>query len=209
MQHLVGQWRRSAAGEDGVRHLILPKDDHETAHGHIMTHLGPKTAATFDNPEPATDWGKKVMHEVTKNKGFSFHDHIGDGPSSGYMVSTLKGAEQTIPLRDITSDHVADFRDVHQQELKNPNNYLGAWVHKGKVYLDVSTHVQSREQAHHLARQHKQIGVFSLANFETEMTEPHPSQQRAASITDRRPGYVRGGGSDEDFVASLKALGGY
>lgn len=201
MQHLAQQWR-SAAATSGVRLLLLDHTDPEQAaeaikvcaeHGH--------TAAV----EP-TAWGRDVMHALTVDKGFSFHDHVGDAPTSGYMVSVNKATERVIPARDITGADIADYADVHQQELAEPDNYLGAWVYRGMVYLDVSQHFADREQALAAARAHSQIGIYDIGAGETIVTA---TGQAAASLTDRRPALaVLTTQSHDAFAAQLRALAG-
>lgn len=156
------------------------------------------------NLTPKTDWGKSVMHAVTKDQGFSFHNTIGDGPTSGYMVSTQKSSEHAIPIRDLTPEVLGDYRDVHQQELADPDNYLGGWVHKGKVYLDISRHVTDQGQAAALAKEHNQIGIYDLGAGQTMLTsdliptaEPRAAHYVSASRAD-----------DVDFINALRAQSG-
>lgn len=164
----------SVPGDSNVRHLFgLDKD-----------------AATFrrtktDSDPHASKWDKDVMHSVTKQGGFTFRDVVGDGPGDGFMVSVAKHNEVKVPMRDLTPDKVADYMSVHQQELKDPNNYLGGWVYKGNVYLDISRHTRDRGEAMKLARANQQLGVYDIGKGETLMTEPEPQREvpKAAMVT--------------------------
>lgn len=165
-------------------------------------------AATYrprGNPKkPVNSWDRDVMHSVTKDGGFTFRDVVGDGPKEGYMVSVNKDTEVKMPLRDLTSAHVADYMSTHQQTLKDPNNYLGGWVYKGNVYLDISRHTPDREEALRLARANKQLGIYDIGKGETVLTADHPEQQqpqRAAFVTTRTAGV-------DDFVNALRAEAG-
>lgn len=182
---------------DKPRLVLLPADNHIQAWVHLRHHMnesartasvvgGPlaqaihRVAGQPYRPGPVTEWGRQVQHAVTKDQGFTFHDHIGDGPKSGYMVSVAPEAEHVIPLRDLHPDHIADYRDTHQDLLKDPNNFLGGWVYKGKAYLDISRHVESRDQALALARQHNQLGVYDIGSGQTVLTNEsgeRPGQQ--------------------------------
>lgn len=141
-----------------------------------------REAATFRRrngvPDSEEGWGKDLMHSVTSTGGFTFHDMVGDGPRTGYMVSVAKETEQKVPLRDLTPEHVADYMSIHQQALKNPDNFLGGWVYKGNVYLDVSRHVARLDEALALAREHNQIGIYDLGRGETILT----ADQKAAVL---------------------------
>lgn len=169
--------------QDKPRLLLLPHEDAVMCYAHIHQHLRScaalsVTADTYTRAKPvATEWGRQVANAVTKDKGFTFHDHIGDGPKGGYMVSVDKDSETVVPLRNLHPDAIADYRDMHQQDLKDPNNFLGGWVYRGKVYLDVSRHVADRNQALALARQYKQLGIYDLSSGQTIMT---PAEQAEA-----------------------------
>lgn len=155
-------------------HLLKHLRETQTAHI-LSTRAVRRVEARPFTPVPATEWGKQVQHAVTKDHGFTFHDHIGDGPKDGYMVSVDKDSEQVMPMLGLHPDQIADYRDMHQQELKDPENYLGGWVYKGKVYLDISHHVADQNQALALARQHQQLGVYDIGHGQTVMT---PAQQQ-------------------------------
>ena len=104
-----------------------------------------------------------MLHELTRNGGFSFHDHPGDGPKSGYMVA-LPGAEDIHTLQDVRKrpDIVADYLDLHKDDLAQPNRHFGGWVHRGKVFFDVSEHTHDANAAKELAKQHGQLAYYDL-----------------------------------------------
>lgn len=171
--------------------------------------LGVREGATFNRTpnrptKPVNTWDKDVMHSVTKDGGFTFHDVVGDGPTDGFMVSVAKHNEVKIPLRDLTSAHVADYMSTHQQELKDPSNYLGGWVHKGNVYLDVSRHTSDRNEAMSLARANQQLGIYDIGKGETLMTEQEQQQAapKAAFVV------AKGSVDPEAFVNALRRQAG-
>jgi hypothetical protein len=171
-----------------VHFVLLNHEDPHGAHAalraygdeHVHGDVPPRRegASTMPYRQPAvTDWGKSVQHAVTKDGGFTFHDHVGDGPKNGFMVSVQKDTEHAIPVRDLTPEILADYRDVHQADLADPKNFLGGWVYKGKAYLDISRHVEDRNEAMDLARQHKQLGIYDIGKGETLMTEQQQEEQ--------------------------------
>lgn len=187
-----------------VHFLLLPSDEH-AAHAALQAHhVAARVAA---RPlQPVTDWGRQVMHAVTKDEGFTLRDAVGDGPSSGYMVSVDKSTEHVIPLRDLTPEDIADYRDLHQQSLRDPSAFLGAWVWKGKVYLDVSQHFDDLAQAMAAAQAHAQIGIYDIAAGETLLTADYFGSQRAAAMAHGTR--VAPAGSDLELVNRMRAVAG-
>lgn len=166
--------RGAAQQTHDVRLLLLPLDA-EQAHAAILTHLdtaGDQHEAAIYPQRRRTlgTWDRDLMHSITKDHGFTMHDHIGDAPSQGFMVSLDKGSEETVPITDISPEKVSDYMSVHQQELRDPNNYLGGWTYKGNVFLDISRHVPDQEQAVRLAKANNQLGIYDLGAGQTIMT---------------------------------------
>lgn len=174
------QWRR-AAGRGGVHFLILPNSPEE-AHKALRTH-----AATHGNPQHrgAVDeaWTKALAHELTKgpDSGFSIHDHLGDGPSSGYMVS-IDDTEQTHALSEVLADPdiIKDYYERHQSAMADPTKFFGAWIEGDRVFFDVSTHVTEAKRANDLGYQHHQIAYFDLQDFTSKKCVP-PDQFHTSS----------------------------
>lgn len=202
MQHLSRQWRNAAASS-GVKFVLLDHTDPETAAEHLRGH-GVTAAAAEPN-----EWGRSVMHALTTTGGFSFHDHVGDAPDHGFMVSLSKSGEQVLPVRDVTGAVVADYAALHAAELADPMNYLGGWVYKGKVYLDVSRLFLDKEEALAQARTHNQIGIYDIGEGKTIITATGQYEASVTSLTDKRPAYaVRTSQSYDDFAAQLRRMGG-
>lgn len=99
---------------------------------------------------------------MAKNGGFTLHDHVGDAPTSGYMVSTHKNTEEMRPLSALRPEHIAHYVNAHSRELANPNSYLGGWLDKGNFYLDVSTHRPTLDRAAADAAQNNQLAIYDL-----------------------------------------------
>lgn len=88
-------------------------------------------------------------------------------PTSGYMVSTID-QEEVYDLNEIIiTDVVDEYLMNHNWVLVYDDLYIGAWVDNGKLYLDVSAHVEEEEEAICLGKRNNQLGIFCLDTFET------------------------------------------
>lgn len=119
--------------------------------------------------------------------GFSIHDHIGDGPTTGYMVSLNKNTERAYPVKTITHSQITGYMKDHAKELKDPDNFFGAWHNPedDNVYLDISTNYKDRTQAMKAAKAADQIAIFDLSNFSSLATEA----RRRMPVLDMRRHY--------------------
>ena len=159
------------APRDRVHFVLLDQSDPEEAYRQLLA-TGAKSLGHEAAPFlPVNEWDRDVMHSITKDHGFSFHDHPGDGPQSGYMVSVDRSSENVVPIWHLSSKYIADYMALHQAQLADPTNYLGGWVYKGNLYLDISKHVPDRQTALDLAKQHHQLGIYDLGDHETVMTD--------------------------------------
>ncbi len=119
--------------------------------------------------EPMATLLNKLTQDA-KNGGFTYGMTVGGFVTNGYMVSTVKNAEQVVPVAELTEDIIAGYILDHLDELTTSGNCLGAWLHEGNVYLDISQRVDTLDAAIALGIEHNQIGVYDLAKFETILT---------------------------------------
>lgn len=87
--------------------------------------------------------------QVATTGGATYNIVTGDSPNSGYAAS-MQGHEKVINLPDTwdsmsSSDrgmyikqHILDFIVTNGAQLETSWDYIGAWTHEGKVYLDVT-----------------------------------------------------------------------
>lgn len=108
--------------------------------------------------------GNDLVDSVRKSGGFTYNTVTGDQPKTGYALSLHPEAEYVTPVEKLTVVELAQYVKNHQDLLKEPNNYLGAWHNpsNGKVYLDVSTIVQSADEARRIAQEHHQLAYYDL-----------------------------------------------
>jgi len=159
--------RRYAATK--ARYILLPHWDPEACVDIMHDH--------------AADMGYRIALQVTpalmeqaRGGGFTLHDHVGDGPTSGYMVSLAKNAEQTVPMKHLTPQVVQNFVNKHSRDLKDPSSYLGGWLEGPNFYLDISHHRPSLSQATRDAAANEQLGIYDLTHGTTI-----PTQEAAAA----------------------------
>lgn len=196
MQHLARQWRNAAA-TSGVKFLLLPHEDEHAAHEALQHHGKTARLRVVADQE----WSKTAMHALTAEGGFTLHDHVGDGPTGGYMVSVTKGTEEVHDVAAMTPETIAAYRDKHAAQLADPDVFLGAWVYQGKAYLDISTHVQGKSQALALAKQHDQIGIYDLTSGSTILTATGEVDKAATLV-------LAVGTDDHAFFNAIRASAG-
>lgn len=118
---------------------------------------------------------KRFTALVNKGEGCSYNMNIGEmNPQSGYMVS-LPLREEKIPMEDGKdyTEEITNYVKKHSAELSEDENYLGAFHHKGTLYLDVSINLPILEDALNTAWEYKQKSIYDCANQDT-ITLNHP-----------------------------------
>lgn len=87
--------------------------------------------------------------QVATTGGATYNIVTGTTPTSGYGAS-LRGHEKVIELpasyirykqsvkEEFISGHVLSYIAAHGLELENSWDYIGAWMHDGKLYLDIT-----------------------------------------------------------------------
>jgi hypothetical protein len=87
--------------------------------------------------------------QIATTGGATYNIVTGDSPNSGYAAS-MEGHEKVINLPDTWESmsssergtyikpHVLDFIVTSGTQLETAWDYIGAWTHDGKVYLDVT-----------------------------------------------------------------------
>lgn len=163
------QWAK-AASVVKPRYVLLPHWDPELAaeilhdHADDMGNPHQRLAA----PAPADYPG---LVDLAKQGGFTLHDHVGDGPTSGYMVSRDKNTETSMPIESLQPKMIGDFVNKNSRTLSQPGNYLGGWLDGKNFYLDVSTHRPTIDRASADAVKGSQLAIYDL-NHDTAINTP-------------------------------------
>lgn len=111
----------------------------------------------------------ELMNQA-KGGGFTLHDHVGDAPTNGYMVSLHKNTEKSLPMNQLNPGMVSKYVGEHTRDLAHPDSYLGGWLDGKNFYLDVSSHRPSLDRATHDAIRSNQLGIYDLAHGQTLYT---------------------------------------
>lgn len=121
---------------------------------------------------------ESLAAKVAAEGGFTVHPSNGVAPKDGWMVS-LKNYEVAVPKDQFTKETIEQYLATHGRALKRDGNFLGAWFNKddGKVYLDVSTRVPSKDKAIQLAKRREQFGIFNMKTKEYVATNAHKAQE--------------------------------
>lgn len=104
---------------------------------------------------------RRLRTKLENDKGFSV-SLLGVEPDQGYMVA-LDGFEVKTNILDF--EEVLDrYQETHYNKLLEPNMFLGAWMHKGIVYLDISEHVLNEAEAKFKARLRAQLAIWNITD---------------------------------------------
>jgi hypothetical protein len=91
-------------------------------------------------------------------------------PKRGFALSIRKDTEKVVKLDQTHAKIRAQLKDyihAHREDIKAEGNYLGGWIDKGKLYVDISRVVKKKDEAIDLAREAKQLAVFDLGKGQT------------------------------------------
>lgn len=118
---------------------------------------------------------KEFLKETIKHGGSSYNLVTGQGtPTTGYMVA-LQGKEQTYVINKIKLNWVKQFQYDVANYIKEhtlilmggvvcSDYFLGSWVHKDKLYLDVCVNVGDKDEALFLGKKYGQLAIWDCAN---------------------------------------------
>jgi hypothetical protein len=105
---------------------------------------------------------------VLENGGATFNLVMGTSPTNGYIVSEA-GHEVVMPMMKnevanqiFVTSAVRQYISDKGYELSLVDNYLGAWVDKNKLYLDISRVYDNEDEARAMAIKNNQIAYFDL-----------------------------------------------
>ena len=108
---------------------------------------------------------KEFVAAIVKNGGATYNLANGGTPTNGYMVSK-KGFE--IKFWDVPIEHaVILFIQKYGFELNNPENFLGAWMDEGTLYLDISNHYTDKDEALKQGIVNQQRAIYDVINQES------------------------------------------
>ncbi len=106
-----------------------------------------------------------LVEAVSKpDGGFTYHPTSGTSPKEGFALSTIKGRERVLDVKDITPDALTDYVVENWDVLKGDSAHFGAWHNPadGKVYLDVSMVAKTEDEAWEQGQAADQLAYFDL-----------------------------------------------
>lgn len=103
-----------------------------------------------------------LISTLSKTGGFS-RGIKGNVPTYGFMVSPYKTREFVVPANKLTNKIIANYAISNRDVLNKADNYLGGWVYKKNVYLDISVLRPTVESATELAKQSEQLAIWDVA----------------------------------------------
>lgn len=133
-----------------------PKERPSLLHLHAST-------ALLDDPA----WVQSVADAI-KGGGFSFYQKPGDGPTSGYSVSTHPDREEIIDMDEVGPEDVSKFMDNNVDLYTgHPENMVGGWANQDnhKFYLDVPEHDPNLWGAVNTALDNDELAIFDLGHY--------------------------------------------
>lgn len=104
---------------------------------------------------------------MKEREGFSASPRTGQPPAGGYMVAQT-GHTHTFPV-EILDDHAKLTRAIdtmlmsEHQAFAGKQTYLGGWVHGGKLWVEPSDNIASKDDAVAAGRGRNQIAVWDVA----------------------------------------------
>jgi hypothetical protein len=130
--------------------------------------------------------GRGLFSLLLEHEGFSYQPVSGDLPTKGFAVATKRGAEFTLDPNTMSRQemiqHINAYMQEHKDAFDDPDVHAGAWYdpESGDVFLDLSTLVNSREEAVALGKEHGQLGVFDLSKPDDGFIETLTWSERKA-----------------------------
>jgi hypothetical protein len=124
---------------------------------------------------------KEFVAAIIKNGGATYNLAIGDTAHSGYMVSK-KGFEMKFQEVDVTQA-VCQFIKEFGFELYEVENFMGAWVDEGILYIDISNNFAKRSEAIREGYKNEQLAIYDVIAQESVYL---PTPQKTGTMTQRQ-----------------------
>lgn len=112
---------------------------------------------------------QQLARDIVDNGGATVDVLTGDAPTAGFAVSQPDGTEWTYRIPRTTRElgNLAySYVVAHGRRLRDPGAHLGAWIHNGWVYFDVTHVVEDRAAAITLGQLNGQLAIYDLSTGE-------------------------------------------
>lgn len=148
-------------GYDSSKGLSIVVEKHGThdqkTHGSWAT--GVSSGVVSDIQRFTREWG-----------GLSISMVDGHQPTDGYMVAKPPEFGIVVDEADFFDSVkgpkiLADYMKKNRADLgRGGKDYLGTWLNEGKIYLDVSQNIMSREEGIRIGRERNQKAIWDVVN---------------------------------------------
>ena len=104
---------------------------------------------------------EKIKMTIIENGGITLNakDLSNANLTSGYMVS-LKGYEVITTINDLTTNALL----AHARIAHALGGYVGLWLDKDKLYIDISIHKNNQAEAIKTGKFNNQIAIYDIEN---------------------------------------------
>ena len=125
---------------------------------------------------------KEFVASIIENGGATYNLANGGTVDKGYMVSK-KGFEMKFqPEVDVTQA-VCQFIKEFGFELYEVENFMGAWIDEGILYLDISNNFAKRSDAIREGYKNEQLAIFDVVAQESLYL---PTPQKTGTMTQQQ-----------------------
>lgn len=124
------------------------------------------------------NWARnlRIFRHIMKNEGATFDIRTREFKKDGFAVADPAQAYQAEEkhaagvFAEEGRKLIGEFIKNWEDELTEPNKYVGAWLDDGNYYLDVATVVMDRDKAVEMGKETNQIAIWDLgANAEVRL----------------------------------------
>lgn len=136
------------------------------------------SASKVTSPKLTSENAPSVLKALALAGGFTFNPKRNETRKSGVAVAIKKDYESATSVESFSKNGeklISEYMRKYSEILSKPNHHLGAWVDKGKVYLDISAVVPTLKEAADIGRKNDQIGIFQLSTFTTWSRVKNPT----------------------------------
>lgn len=104
-----------------------------------------------------------LKNDIIKNGGFTIdNEYKKIDKKSGYMVSLL-GFETTVNIKNI--DKIDAIINDYKKIIGNKKElYIGAWLDNDIIYIDISKHIEKKQNAVNFGIKNKQLSIYDIKN---------------------------------------------
>jgi hypothetical protein len=125
---------------------------------------------------------KEFVAAIIDNGGATYNLAIGDTAHKGYMVSK-KGFEMQFKPGIDVKQAVIKFMEKYGFDLCFEENFMGAWIDEGILYMDISNNFTKRSEAIREGYKNEQLAIYDIV---AQKTVYLPTSQKTGTMTQQQ-----------------------